>query len=364
MKKTVSCLLALALLLTPLSFAADEQAEPAEEPAITLVTYEDLTELLIGHSDVYKAKLRAVHSIQLQVWEAMDQHKVAVALPLREGGSTAINLQGTIVTLNERLAEETAVLEEYALKNTFAAQKLYWAHYINAENLSVAQRALEATERDLPAQQRKRQLGLISQTALEAYEKTVKTAKDSVKTAQKAVDDNLKQLADYLGLEGEIALDGMPEIDLTRVTERDLESDRKAYRESAPAVVAAIKALDSASNAAKSNNSYANSYAATAAREDLAAAKETAFAEFDDVYQTLLDSYEEYATSQVVPDAETALNKAKTQWGKGLISQNELAKVQRAYDDAVSNAETQRIRLWLALLEYEYNLIKWDLLVL
>ena len=362
MKRIICCLLILVLCFAalPLALAADE------EPQTVTINYDDLEELVIAGSAAYQKELQEIRKLEMNYRDLSSQLRgINETIDMIESyspgassslWSSASTLRANMRTLEERINEMKEAMSERAVQHVHPAQKMYVSHYILEIDLGIALRDLETMERELTNCRLKLPRGLSTPRDVRNAEKNVDNQKDLLEAKQDAIDSNLEALAKYLGLAGPIEPAGMPEIDFSRITERDLDADLAAYIAAASSM--AEKLYDQAKKDFVSSSTSANQYLREIAREDFEKAKKDAEADFPKAYEDLLKAYDSFMDSTLVADAQEEYDKAASQYSGGLITQNTLLNFEMMLASAQDRYEQQRIQLWLLLMDYEFSLAK------
>jgi len=194
---------------------------------------------------------------------------------------------------------------------------------------------------------------------VDAAERNVSSWNDSITALNRVIDNNLAALSDLLEITIPIHLDGLPEMELERITKRDLDKDLAAYTLSAPDVQEKKLALDNARSALIRSSGIVNRLAHQIALEEYDRAQEFAARDFPRVYQDLLDFYKDHNNSTAVKDAETELRRLQGQFNAGVVPRNSVVSAECALLDALNMHEQERISVYIALLKYEFGLINW-----
>ena len=358
MKKTVCLILALTMLCASAApvFAA---GEPAPEETVITVDYDRIAEHIAENNPAVLSVLQAYHKLRLQLNALESSHSDLLKSPLSlmEIASPAMTLQNAMKELSDALKNMDKDLNKAADGQIHVARMMYLRQFILTEQLQTAERALAAAKRDMELYLKKLEIGLISQSTPESFEKIVTAHTDAVKALRKASDDNLTALSDLLGINTPIQLGALPEIELGGIKERDLKADLAAYTLSASDVQAKKAAYNNASDALASASNAANIYARDVAKKNYETAKVLAARDFPRVYGDLSDIYEDHISSSAVKDAEKDLDKLQKQFDAGFVSLNTVIAAERALADAKSKYEQERLSVFTALLQYEYDLI-------
>ena len=372
MKRILFLILAIALILTPSALAADvsdaDDARP-EDGIVTyddgVITYDSLTRLVVDGNSHYREYAQEIDKLDTALKAMASQHSDLMdgwAYSPAAFGSTIISLQKSIKHTQEVFDDLSDSLPDLAAKLTFAAEKMYMAHFALSLDLDIAQRKLAALESDLELCRRKLVVGLDSKNAFDSLERDVKNGRDSVKAAQKEIDNNLELLAKFLGLELPITLGEMPDIDVSRIADRDLVSDRAAYRLAAPSVSEKEQILKAAKREFDhSAEAKVERFVYDTARSEYDKALADAERDFPDVYAKLYDAYEDYTELTFLADAEKEVSKMESRHSAGLVPENMLLTARRGYQEAVLRDRQLQISLWLKLMDYEFNLIHLDI---
>jgi len=349
-KRAVAGFLVIILAMSVVSAAAVDNTEKT----IT-ISFNDLAELVVAGNSDYRVYKQSMERLEIALRDMKDQHNkllqnwtmvVDIIITLQKGMATAEDILGE---LSDDLAKVEAKLE-------YAAQSMYLGHYLLSAELDIAQRKLSALEKDYIAAEKKLQRGLISKSALDDLDKSITNQRDIVKAAKKSIEDNLDALAKFLDIAAPVSLEGFPELDLSRITDRDLEADKAAYRLCAPDVAAKEKAMREAKRAYNSSNTRADRHALDAATREHRKAMDDAVRDFPKVFQDLYDKYDDYISSTYLADARKELEKVEQRYARGLVSENLYNSVVRAVQEAEDRYKQEFIILWLRLLEYEIKL--------
>ena len=116
--------------------------------------------------------------------------------------------------------------------------------------------------------------------------------------------------------------------------------------------------MKTAKETADKSGSAADWYAYTIAVKDYETANKEAGKAFPKVYQALKEAYDEMAGATEAADAQKEYDRDMTLFARGVIAKNKLLASERALQNAKDRYRQQEIRVWLQLMEYEYNLIK------
>jgi len=346
-------LVSIVLLVTSGTFAL---AETSVKPVV--LNYEQLSELVKAHNLGYQKDLQEIRRAELSIKEIESDLGDLYQL-YREGLDVfnAIEAQYSILfDAEENLSKLHDGLGGRLKQHVYLAQKQFIGHYIIALDVEIAERELDALEKELLSAKYKMSRGLVTQNEVRNTEKSVEAQKRTVKAIQTKADDNLEALAKDLGIEDPITLEGLPAIDFERITNRDLKSDLDAYIQAAAAV--AEKTMKAANERYAKSKSSINWYVYTMFVKDYEIAKKEAEKEFPKVYRTLRDAYDEMVNSTELIDAQKNFDKDEAQFARGIISQNKLLSSERALQNAENRQTKLEIQIWLQLMEYEYSLLK------
>ena len=362
MKRIISCLLIFALCA---AFAPHALAKAEEEPAV--VSFEQLQELVIAGNTAHQSYLQEIRKLELTYDELESERRPLRQRLLQMPAETPTeisdqlwdaltDMESIMEKIQETIDELKDAQGDVVTQITFPAEMMYIAHYILMLDVDILLREQEMLQRELANTRLKLSRGLASQGDLKNAEKNVDALNDMEKALRDAIEDNLDALARHLGLDGPIELDGLPEIDFDRITQRDSKADLAAYIEAVCATEE--KAFQDARAEVRSNNTSVNRFARDNARRDYDNARKNAEADFPKVIDALLEAYDDYVESTLVSDAQEDYDKAALQHGQGLLSANMLLGLDIRLETAKARYEQQRIQLWILLMEYEFGLIK------
>ena len=370
MKKFICALLAALLCLpfyavTGSAGEAPEQpaaeAAPADQAAPVPVSYDKLEELVTAGNPAVAAVNQAYDKIKVQIDELERQDQ---DLSSRRPGAAyvaiLINIRTNVKNLKKALGDEDKDTRTAIGSQLFAARMLYLKNYALAAQLESLNHGIANANEDLTSYKSRYELGVLPYSAVDTFEKNIKTMNDGTKALQRSIESNLSGLAALLGIAGKIELAGFPEIDTASIAARDYNADLAAYTLSAPDVQTKRNAVESAQKAYNDTPSDTNKFALDTAESDYAKAQATAAVNFPDVYKNLTDEYSDYVTSTTVSDAQSDLDKAERRYALGLIPKTALTSARRALDAAELKYGQDSITLCIDLLQYEFNLINWD----
>jgi len=347
------CVVLFACFL-PLSLTAAS----AGDDAVTTVAYDNLRSLVIAGNPDYASALREIENTKRLLASATSEHQAAMDDENWAGNINQImSLQTSMDNYEKQVTDLTTQLPGVADKQTHQARQKYINNFILLYNLGTAVSAQQSLEAQLPQAQMKVDLGLAAQATLNTLNQQIKDSKDAVKTAQKAIDDNLKDLKKFLGLYGDIKLGALPKMDLTRIAKRDYDADLALYLVAAPAVVSAQSAYDKVLETYQNNKTTANRIAVETAQLKLDDAKETARDEFPDIFSALQDQYDEYLNRDTLADKQAELAKLQKQYALGLVSKAQVTVKQKEIDETLSAKDRDGVQLFWKLLDYEFSLI-------
>ena len=356
--KILSCLLAAALLLTSVSLAAEAAGEEEIGGEASPIAYQDIAEMVAAGSADYQKRLQEIEKQEISLAYMQTQYRDMMDNWQTSFFPTVRNLQDSIEATEKSIAEAKASLDIVAEQLSFPIRKLYWKHFSLLLDLAKAVRDLEAAENKASICRQKLSRGLAAQAELDTLEKNVSEQKKAAQNAQTVIDDNLKEIGKLLGLDRAVELGDIPEIDLARITDRDIEEDTAAYILSNPEAVSKEKAADSARETYRKSYSPVDEFAYRLAREELAEAREEAEKALPGIYRELCKAYEDYIQAEELTAAQEEHKKMETQFSAGLISKNKLESAAGAVLDAEVRHGRQLIQLWIMLMEYEFSLVK------
>ncbi|MCL1828916.1 MAG: hypothetical protein FWG32_05410 [Oscillospiraceae bacterium] len=356
MKRAISILLAAAALCS-CAAAAGVADEKTEATAISF----DMLEGLVAetNSDVINIG-RAYEKMRLQLayYEGKHRDLTDGGGPLEYLASAAMPLQDIMSELTNSLKDKDKDITDVFNGRLHAAKLMYLNYYLIYEQEILQRRDYDDALRELASLKRKRDTGIVSGDAVEAFEKIVKLKNDSLKSISKTAEADLRNFADFLGMLTEIKLEGLPEFDPQAVAKRDSDADLALYSLYCGDVRAKSSALDKAQKEYEKSSTAANRFAYNNAKSDYEKAREKAKLDFPFVFADLKDACEEHLTNTIVKDAENELGKLQRQFARGLVSKNNLLAAERALEDAKNALETERIMLIIRFTEYEFNLKK------
>jgi len=341
------------LLATTKTFAC---AETSKVP--TMLNYEQLPGLVKAQNLGYQKDQQEIRKAELYIKEI--ESDLGDLYQLYQEGIDVFNAieaqYSLLFDAEENLYRLYDGLEGRLKQHVYLAQKQFISHYIIALDMETAQRELEALEKELLSAMNKMSRGLVTQNAVRHAEKNVEAQKKTVKAIQTKADDNLETLAKALGIEAPVTLEGLPDIDFTRITNRDLESDLTDYIQAASAT--AERTMKAAKDRQAKSKSSIDRYVYTIFVQDYERAKKEAEKEFPKVYQTLRDAYDEMCDSIELAEAQKNYDKDEALFARGMISQSKLLSSERALQNAENRQAKLEIQIWLQLMEYEFSLLK------
>lgn len=351
MKRILTVLLAV-LLLLPASFAAAAEKESA------VISFEQLGEL-VAASNPDMASLRQSYEAQrlaLKEMEAKHRDLMDSSAPLESIAAVAAPLQKEISALEIVLAYEESELARALRQQVYLAQNQYLAYYVYEFSIEAAKLELESSRQALSRARAQYAAGYAAYAAVEAAEFAVKDWESALLTLEQRQSANLNALAATVGIAAEFSLAGLPELDLSGIPERKLEADLEAYRLGAPGVRRAALALEEAERALKASSNQGTRYAVQAAKENLALAQALAEREFPQVYEVLLQSYNDYMDQSNLERAEKHYLSMQRQYELGLVSANQAAEAKQALETEKLERRKQALEVFTELLAYELNL--------
>lgn len=352
--KRALCILAFIILLTtcvtPIGYALEEHAiKPVT------ISFDQLKKLVTAGSPDYQKDLQEIRKAEIyafEMWEdfyELDQYWPNNALEVIAQMYKMEDADEFLVNLHDELEGKLKV-------HVYAVQRLYINHYTLLPAVEAAQRELEVYENELATLKQKLLRGLTTKNTVENAEQNVEDRKKAVTAAQKRESNSLDVLSKALGLDSPIVLDGLPDIDAKRITDRDMKADLAAYIKAASS--AAKRIMKSAKDIYDKNKTSTNWYVYTVAKKDYETAGMEAEKSFPKVYQRLLDAYEEITGSTEVVDAQREYDKDKMMFERGMIARNKLQSSEMALQNAKDRFRQQEVLFWLTLLEYEFGLLE------
>ena len=363
MKKLISILLVLTMSAAFMTVAFAEGDEGS-----VVVGFDELRDLVMDGNASYRQDLQEIRSLELVYNDMVKQQRelrdLMQVLPpdisslLR---SQSIELNNNIRTMSTRIDDLNGALDSRAAQYVYPAQLMYIANYLLEIEVEVALQELQTLERELENTRLKFSRGLATTRDVRDAEKKVDDQQDLIKTKRDSVSDNLEDLAKHFGLDSIIELEGLPELDFDLIIERDLEADLEAFIQAS--TIVEEKILEEALSAYKKNNSAVYRYARDNARADLEKAKQDAEADFPKVYEALRDAYDDYIDSVLVTDMQADYDLLVSQYERGLISRKTLLEMGMYLEIVKYRYEQQRIQLLMTLLEYEFGLIKFIIVI-
>lgn len=360
MKRALSLLCALALLIPPIHALEEAQANPVT------IEYNQLQQLVAAGNPIVTLVNQAyeTQALELQRLEREHRNLMDRDVPLSAIFAASVAMQTEIQGLKVILSARDADQNRTILQQTYLAQQRYLSHYLYQAQLEQLQLELSQIESQLRRFERQYELGVIALVQLEEVQRQAKGYESLLLPMENARNQNLAALADSLGLTTQIVLAGLPDVPLDQIPQRDLQADRQAYLLGAPEVYLRLVEVEDAQRAltmTNQSNTAANKYALQTAQEGHQQAQAAASRDFPMIYDALLREYQLYATSTTVTDAQTAYQRTLRQFELGLVSRQTAESAQSALQQAELSRTLQKISLCQSFLTYQYHLTDWSM---
>lgn len=250
-------------------------------------------------------------------------------------------IEDKLANLEEDIGSNQIVLDAAAKDELVTAQNLFLTHHKLKAQTESANKSFASLAKERSLLEKQYELGLVSKSELKAKDQEIMSEEKSLTSLAKESNDNMIGLKVLLGIDPDAAvtLGDPPEIDLSGIKRLDYEEDLALYLANQDSIEVKYDALVEAVKKDKSTYIIENAQIA------YSQAQVNAKLAFERIYNSLIDGYSDYLSSQTDLDqAETALKIVKMKKDLGLVSQKE-------YDTSEAGLVGQRVSLMAEKIE-------------
>ena len=236
------------------------------------------------------------------------------------------------------------------------SQSLYLSILSLEQTYADGLRGIEAIDRSLTELRLRQQLGQVSKQTVQGLEQTRANTVTQLAALESSIATCKAQLQALMGEEpnGQLTLDGLPELEEATLDALDPVADLESAKEKSAELFSAGKTLQDAKEAWATCGFAPGNFRRVMAEHAWNAAQMTYQSKvqsFETGFQTLYRTINDDRTAvqnktEAVAYAETVLQSEKTRFDRGLISKNKLAEAQDNLTAAQSELEGARLKLF------------------
>lgn len=336
MLKRVMCAAVLLFALT-ISAAAAE----------TTVEYSGLEELVIKGNPTYTQAIKSI-SIEESRLKDLQSQMNSVTINSNADWTSAMSMSTKITTQENTIQSQKDALDTTLAQQLWQAQNLYLTHFTLSAKLEQQTKALKTLIAQRDETERKIALGSMARASLKSVDTQITAQEKAVTQAQKDLENNLGSLKTLLGLDGDIQIGDIPELDITSVPGRDCDTDLEQYLKNNQSLVSQRNKMK--------NMSDTHDY--MSALLQLNKLTKEATDAFPAQYNTLQEKYKAWADLEKdMADKQAELAELQRQYELGSVARKKLTEKQKEIDTLEQNQYTGKIDMYQAMRRYENTLL-------